>query len=87
MAACGDSGSPVVQVRDGKEVVVGIHQASCEEMSDKCSEESPGQVADVGKFRLDAEKKKRELWENFKDMAWKGGASAVTGIISSYLFG
>jgi len=93
MAASGDSGSPVVQIVDGEEVVVGIHQASCGEMAEKCSEDSPGQAAEVGKFRgwMKDEMKKREFWESFKDMALNGGAvlTASTAIVTffSYFLG
>ena len=76
MTASGDSGSPVVQIQNGEEVVVGVQAASKMDLRRNCSEKYPGMAVDVGKFRgwMEKEMGRRE-WQHLKGwLAWKAGA-------------
>ena len=91
MAADGDSGSPVVMIKDESEIVVGIHQSSCEEMSEKCTPESPGMGMDIRKFRGWMNEKMQEREAKFAEenawrWAWLVKAMGYAGVAATSAF-
>ena len=93
MTAEGDSGSPVVMVKDKSEIVIGISQGGCTNMPmpKYCTPETPGAGMDIRKFRgwMNDKMQEREAKfaeENAWRWAWLVKAMGYAGVAATGAF-